>query len=302
MEDQTILNGTNAQIRKILVPVDYSECSQLAFRYALELGSLIHAEIHLFHTFYSPAFDLVELTSSKKERRKIKERIYQSEKEKEEIRFKGFYQEAIKSVKGKTGNLHIGHTLQPGIPTIEIIDFSETYLPDLIIMGTKGKNKETAIMGSVTEKIIHKSDFPVMAIPEDYIFVGVDNINSVLFVTNTDESDFESVRKLMTISDTYKLKIYYLHICKHPDSDHEKRKLEGIKNYFEQVYGDYDMTFLSTQDKDVLTQIDEMLLNYQIKIIALSRRKRGLISKLFKMSLTKRLFYHTTVPLLVFHS
>lgn len=301
MENADLLHGTSIDVKKILVPVDYSECSQLACRYAFRLASIIHAEVHLFHTFYSPAFDLVELTSSKKERRRIKEHIYQAEKEKEEVQFKDFFQSVLNSFKGDISDVTIQHTLHPGIPTIEIIEFSEDYLPDLIVMGTKGKNKETAILGSVTEKIIYRSEYPVLAIPEDYIFVGLHKVNSVLFVTNTDESDFESLRKLMALTEAYKLKINYLHICKDPESNKEKLKLEGIKKYFNEVYRDYNIEFFSTGNKEVLIQIDELLLEKQIKIIAISRKKRGLISKLFKVNLTKRLFYHTTVPLLVFH-
>lgn len=302
MENTALLNEPVTEIRKILVPVDYSECSQLACKYAFQLATLIKAEIHLFHTFYSPAFDLVELTSSKKERQRIKEKIYQAEKEKEEVQFKKFYDEVIQSLNGGGEVIKVEHTLQPGIPTLEILDFSESYLPDLIVMGTKGKNKETAILGSVTEKIIHRSEYPVMAIPEDYIFVGREKINSVLFVTNTDESDFESVKKLMMLTEPYQLQINYLHMCKDPNSQREKLRLQGLQEYFDKVYGQHKITFDSTSDKDVLMQIDELLLEKQIKIIAISRKKRGLIPKLFKTSLTKRLFYHTTVPLLVFHS
>jgi hypothetical protein len=168
-------------------------------------------------------------------------------------------------------------------------------------MGTKGKNKETAILGSVTEKIIHKSEYPVLAIPEDYIFVGAEKINSILFVTSTDESDFASVKSLMALTGPYELKIHYLHLSKDPNSLKEQRKLEGIKNYFDSVYDEVNMEFHSTHNKEVLLHIDGLLLQKQIKIIALSRKKRGLIAKLFRSSLTKRLFYHTTVPLLVFH-
>ena len=301
MENAALLNRATAEVRKILVPVDYSECSQLACRYAFQLASIIHAEIHLFHTFYSPAFDLVELTSSKKERQRIKKQIYQSEKEKEEVQFKAFYESVMGAFSGDVSTFNVNHTLQPGIPTIEIIDFSEDYLPDLIVMGTKGRNKETAILGSVTEKIIHRSDYPVLTIPEDYIFVGLNKVNSVLFVTSTDESDFESMRKLMLLTEPYHLKINYLHICKDPESHKEILKLEGIKKYFSEVYRDYNIEFFTADNKDILVQIDELVLEKQIKIIAISRKKRGLISKLFKSSLTKRLFYHTTVPLLVFH-
>ncbi len=301
MENAALFNQSSFEVRKILVPVDYSECSHLACRYAFQLASVIHAEVHLFHTFYSPAFDLVELTSSKRERQRIKEQIYQAEKEKEEVQFKAFYESVMDAFSGDVSNFSIHHTLQPGIPTNEILDFCEDYLPDLIVMGTKGRNKETAILGSVTEKIIHRSEYPVLAIPEDYIFVGLDKVNSVLFVTSTDESDFESVRKLMMLTEPYKLKINYLHICKDSESYKEVLKLEGIKKYFNEVYGESNIDFFSADNKDILIQIDELLLEKQIKIIAISRKKRGLISKLFKTSLTKRLFYHTTVPLLVFH-
>ena len=60
-------------LKKILVPVDYSECSVFACRYALKIAGRLEAEIRLFHTYYSPAFDLIELASAVQTQTQLKE-------------------------------------------------------------------------------------------------------------------------------------------------------------------------------------------------------------------------------------
>jgi nucleotide-binding universal stress UspA family protein len=52
------------KIKRILVPVDYSECSRFACRYAIKIACKLGVEIRLFHTYYSPAFDLIELAGA----------------------------------------------------------------------------------------------------------------------------------------------------------------------------------------------------------------------------------------------
>ena len=61
--------------KKILVPVDYSECSVLACRYAVQIACILGAEIKLVHTYYSPAFDLIELSGAVQTQTQLKEEV-----------------------------------------------------------------------------------------------------------------------------------------------------------------------------------------------------------------------------------
>ena len=66
---------SRAVIRKILVPVDYSECSTFACRYAIKIACKVGAEIKFFHTYYSPAFDLIELAGAVQTQSQLREEV-----------------------------------------------------------------------------------------------------------------------------------------------------------------------------------------------------------------------------------
>lgn len=156
-------------------------------------------------------------------------------------------------------------------------------------------------MGSVTETIIRKLSFPVMAIPEKYSFVEVKNIRNLMYVTEFDESDFISIKKLMNLTNQLGLKIHCVHIGE-KGGEWDRVKMDGLKEYFRNVYGKTEVVCDLIHSRNILADINEYVQEKKINILSLTTRQRGIFDKLFKADLTKKLFYHTNIPLLVFHS
>jgi hypothetical protein len=156
-------------------------------------------------------------------------------------------------------------------------------------------------MGSVTETVIRKLKFPVLAIPEKYSFVEVQNIKNLMYVTEFDESDFLSIKKLMNLTNQLGITIHCVHIGEE-GGEWDRIKMDGLKEYFRKVYGKTEVVCSLIHSKNVLADINEYVQEKKINIISITSRQRGIIDKLFKSDLTKKLFYHTNIPLLVFHS
>jgi nucleotide-binding universal stress UspA family protein len=291
-------------ISKILVPVDYSEYSTLALRYALEIAGKAHAEINLFHAFYSPAYDLIELTGNQSTQIRLKEDITEKLMSQEEEKIHEFRDSFLTSKEyQKLIKKKLITTLTAGLAKDEIQRIARQYHPDLVVMGTRGSDKkQNSIFGSTTEIIIKKLTYPVLAIPENDSFTGVDNINRILFLTDFDESDFASIRKLIGFAELMGLSIRCLHLGNESDK-WEELKMNGLKEYFRRLYPqvEVDCDILLAGD-NMLASIDSYVKRNQINIISITTRKRNLLEKLLQPSLTIRLFYHTSVPLLVFHS
>ncbi|MFW6224275.1 MAG: putative signal transducing protein, partial [Bacteroidota bacterium] len=49
------------EIRRILIPVDFSEFSKTACKYAIKLAEKYNADIKILHVFYAPIVDLVPI-------------------------------------------------------------------------------------------------------------------------------------------------------------------------------------------------------------------------------------------------
>jgi nucleotide-binding universal stress UspA family protein len=288
-------------IRKILVPVDYSDCSKFACRYAIKIACKLKAEIKLFHSYYSPAFDLIELAGAVQTQTQLREEVTVNLEESEKetlLNFMNSLKDYITQC--ELPPVNISFDIAPGVPEDEIISYSQEYLPDLVIMGTKGKGTGVgSIIGSVTASVINRIKIPVLAIPEKYTFIGEENVKNVMYVTDFDESDFQTLKSLMNLTEQLNLEIQCVHIGD-PDS-WDKVKMEGLMKYFAEAYGKTQVTYSFISQKNLLTDLDQLILDKKINILSLTAHRQSIVDKLFKRSITKKLFYHTGIPLLVFH-
>lgn len=287
----------------ILVPVDYSDCSVLACRYAAKIASKSKGRIFLFHAFYSPAFDMIELTGSLNTQQQLREDVTEKLIEGEQEELNRFIDKILTYKEFKNYNQSdISSALKPGLARDEIISYAHVCGATMVIMGTRGAHKKNvSILGSITEHVIMKLKLPVIAIPEDYTFVGEENMRKLVYLTDFDESDFASIKHLMQFADLFQMSIYCIHLASKEDK-WESLKMEGLKEYFKSVYGkDSVQCQIIPQSINLLQTLDDFAVANRINLIALTHRKRKLIEMVFKPSVTKKIFYHTNIPLMVFH-
>ena len=170
-------------------------------------------------------------------------------------------------------------------------------------MGTRGKAEGAVdFIGSVTKKIIEKAKMPVIAIPQKSVYMGINYMNSILYATDFDDSDFKALRKLMTLIRPFNMKIYCIHIASDISSTFDKIKMESLKDHFKKEYGDYNLHCDLIEHDDVLQGLEDYIDEKDIDMIALTTHKRSVFERLFNPSLAKKMLFHTNIPLLVFHS
>ncbi|MBN2349689.1 MAG: universal stress protein [Bacteroidales bacterium] len=291
------------KIENILVPIDYSEYSLLACRYAIKIAVKTKAKIKLFHAYYSPALDLIDLAGTSHTQMQLRTDVVQNLEDTEKISIENFIKELIPYCKdSKYDTKNVTYDIVPGIAEEAIVNYCSDFSPDLVVMGTRGKDKRAnAILGSVTAMVIERIKFPILAIPEQYEFIGEENVDHILYVTNFDESDFVSIQKLMKLTIPLNLKIFCVHISDQPENWNSV-KMDGLKEYFKKAYGETRVECGFIESNNLLHNIEDYVLHNKINIVSLTSRRRSLFEKIFKTSLTKKLFYHTNIPLLVFHS
>jgi nucleotide-binding universal stress UspA family protein len=145
--------GSHLEIKRILVPTDFSECSRKAEECAGSIAKVFKAEIFLLHVMelasYSVVtswiqppcpFDLREglVEMTRKQANKLKESGIEAE----------------------------GYCIS-GVPSIEILKAVEEYAIDLVVMGTHGRTGLAHILlGSTAERVIQRVQCPVLTIKE----------------------------------------------------------------------------------------------------------------------------------------
>ena len=139
-------------LKKILCPVDHSECSYLALKYAISLALKDEAKLYLMHVIDSRLYDT---------------EIYKFSPHKlNEIDESKIREDLMKSLpEGTTDVLEVETLVVKGVPFNEIINAATEINVDIIVIGTHGRTGLSHVMlGSVAEKVVRKSLCPVLTV------------------------------------------------------------------------------------------------------------------------------------------
>jgi hypothetical protein len=170
-------------------------------------------------------------------------------------------------------------------------------------MGTKGMGKGTVdYIGSVTKKIITKARVPLLVVPRQSVYRGINYIGKVMYATDFDDSDFKVLRTLITLLHPFDVRIYCIHIAKVGETTFNIAKMNSLKDHFKTEFNDLNLNCDLIQHTDVVQGLEDYIEEKEIDFLALTTRKRGVIERLFNPSLAKQMLFHTHIPLLVFHS
>ncbi len=142
------------QIRKILVPTDFSDHSKQAVNAALDLAKRYEASLAVVHVFQPLAMALPEgvVVYGPDFYAEVTSKLETSLKEvKQAIENQGF-----KNVTSKLVN---------GVPHVELVNMAKEQGIDLIVMGSHGRTGFShALLGSVAEKVVRKAHCPVLVV------------------------------------------------------------------------------------------------------------------------------------------
>ena len=290
-------------VRRILVPVDFSDYSKNACLFALNLASKLGADIKILHVYYAPIVDLVPITDAYSIQidMDINLRELETNVRKNLLSFVN----NIKTIAKERGmeKVRIGYSLREGITEDEIARAGKDYRSGIIVVGTKGAGeKQSDIIGSVVYKVLDKTKIPLLAIPESSTYQADDDVKNIVYITDFEDSDFVAIRRLLTIVSAFNVQIHCIHISKEPDKTRDKVKMDALKDYFKKVQPGTNVYGHLLQGDDLIKELENFTKSHQIDLFALINRKRNIIMRLFDPGLTKKLLYQSQIPLLIFRA
>lgn len=287
--------------RRILVPVDFSEYSLKACRIAFNLAKEINAKVKIIHVYFNPyyptALPMAEAFA------------YQG---KEEVEFKNILDKVNKDIQklcnridekianGEFPSINYSYTLKEGLPEEEIVVYAKDYKPSLLVMGTRGKDqKGLDLIGSVTAEVIEMTQIPILAIPENTSFNDFKQVKTISFLTNFSQRDLASFDAMMEFFKSYKVKIYMTHIENKKTDKWSLIKLEGIQSYFEKQYPNVIIDYKLITGEDTIAALDDFVKQSNVEVIALTTAKRNIFARMFRPSVSRKMLFHTDIPLFV---
>jgi nucleotide-binding universal stress UspA family protein len=206
--------------------------------------------------------------------------------------FKPIIVEAEKSNKTKHS---IKHKVEKGQSFNDTVKrFAKKRRTGLIIISTKGASGlKKYVIGSNTASLIEVSHVPVMVVPEKATFSGFKN---VVYATNLDHIDKE-LKAILPYLKVFGSQLHILHVMR-PNEDMDVVKSK-IAKAWQKI--NYKKVTVSLKSGD---EVDRVIESYvkQVKgdLITMFTHERSFYEKLFKRSITKKMAFQSSVPLLTF--
>jgi len=172
----------------------------------------------------------------------------------------------------------------------------------VIIMGTRGADRKAAdLIGSVTAEVMEGSKVPVMAIPENFEFQGMGEMKKMLYATDFQEADFKTLQKLENLLKPLEMNITCAHVSSKEHSQWDEVRMTGLKEHIKKNYSEEKVQCDLIEHEDLFVGIESYVNSNKINMLAFTRRKRNLISRIINPNLAKKMLFHSTTPLLVFN-
>jgi nucleotide-binding universal stress UspA family protein len=177
------------------------------------------------------------------------------------------------------------------------------FRPGLIVIGTRGIGNQTGgFFGSVTAKLIEKTNTPVLAIPEQSKFSGIGKVKNVLYATDFDQSDHLAISKLINLLHPFNVSLHCIHISVGVKKSWDKVKMDGLSAFIDREYKKFPVKCEIIISDDIINGLETYIRNNDIDVIAVTNHNRGLLSSFFTTSITKKVLTRITKPLFVFKS
>lgn len=269
-------------MKTILVPTDFSDSANNAINYAAELAKLTKAKLILFHAFHIPAVPsdvpfIMPLEEFEKDNLnaliKIKNNL----------------------LKNQGSELNIECKTKLGFAVDEINEIVKEENIDLIVMGVRGAGYlGEKLIGSVTTTLIRKAKRPVLAINDKVVFKNIKKIVLACDYENIDAKSMEPLKELIKIFDS---QLYILNVSSEGELISPIKKTVGgtqLVHSFEGLNHSFDFV----ENEDITEGINEFVKKNDADLIVMIPRKHTLFENIFQERNTKRMAFHTHIPLL----
>ncbi len=278
----------------IIVPTDFSTTAANAAAYAVQFAEQINVKrILLFHAYelpvaldpLMPGVQMLELDSYKEVA------INNLENFRYELRSK-FPNTTIQlDVVVEYGSITGG---------IEMISTREKI--ELIIMGiTGGGALEETLIGSNTTSVAGALGMPVLIIPPQADYYPV---KKIMLSCDFDHADkfipVDIIRSL--INDTHaKLLVFNIEVDMEETNAKYPASMMGEGFAVHTLLQEFQPEYHFTKNKEYVDGVNEYADSHEVDMIISIPKRKGFFEKLFIKSTTKKLAFHTHLPLLVVH-
>lgn len=287
-------------MKKILVPVDFSEYCTASIMSAIMLARKADAEIRLLHVFDDPFVDhdMREINLDNEVTKHTEELIHKMETD-ARSKMQTTESDVYRFMQEQGISIPVTTEIRRGFAVDEIVDASRTWMAQLIIMGARGHSRlEKMVFGTVTKGVINQAKCAVLALPVNYQWRDP---YEVVYATDFNDYDPVAISKVLNLLHAFHINLHITHFNtdKNEEADHEQ--MGKLAMTLQEDHKDGNISYEIVDSKVLLSAMEQYTESKNIDLIALTTRKMSTLQKVFTKSATINLLYHANRPLLVFH-
>lgn len=272
-------------MKTIVVPVDFSEASDNALEYAVEFAKVSNGELRLLNVYSLPVMATEPFVWVPSTNEIIDEHL----KRLENIR------DQILERHGK--QLDIKCYCEVGAVIEGINGFAARHHTDLIIMGMQGGGfVSEKIIGSTATSLMRHSVCPVLGIGKQVKFKP---IRQVVLATDHEDADYPGILQLLKdLVLQFNAHLFVLYVIE-PGVKTKMGIATGVQ--VAHALEGIPYTANTVVNVDVTLAIEQFVEDKAVDMAVIIPRKHSLLYALFHESHTKKLAFHTHVPVLALH-
>lgn len=276
----------------LLVPLDFSETSVNALRFALRMAAPYGATVKLLHVQGIPMTDPYAEQATAEVDALLEERLHQ--------RLQNLMVQIASE--GEDWNklvdqVPVDSVVRTGFAAGEISRLAEEESADWIVMGTRGAGGISgALFGSVTAAVVGRTERPVLAVPEGAKAAAIRHIACAIESPLEEGPVLEALDKLAKL---HEADLAFVHVV-----DEQDVVASGTTSHTLAAFKAMDPGVTATAEALSGHDVEETLTKYceehDVDLLVMVREKHPFLQKLIHRSMTRRLAMHASIPLLVF--
>ncbi len=274
-------------MKQIVVATDFSKLSSGAVQYAAQLAKFSKSSLVLLHVYSVPVVmseASVGMPSLEEVEKDCIKRLKRS----------------VTLLKTKFGaRFPVSYECRCGFALEEISGYLKEHKPFLLVAGLQGSGYiNDHLIGSITTQLIKKAACPVLTIGKNETYSHPKKIVLAYDLKDIEnKSIFDPLKELIT---AFKSKVLILNVFK---TGHAIPSISeaaaGIE--VDRLLGEVKHSFHYVQNNDVVEALNEFVEKQKANMVVMLPRKHSLLSSIMSGSQTKRMAYHSKVPLLSLH-
>ena len=272
-------------MKHILFPTDFSKTAENAFLYALALAAKTGAELDLVHIYELPSFGgALKSTTQEVYELMEMESLEDFKKSVDVLR-------EIAEDHGM-GNINFSHSMIQGEAVSTITETANKIGADYIVMGTKGATGlKEVFLGSVASGVMEHTKVPVLSIPDHVSYK--DAIENIVYLTNYQPGEVKGFEQTIAFAKIFSSKLTCLHF-----NVNDEVESKGQMEKWRSLMNNNNIEFVVEEGDNVENALSQFIEENNTDVVAVQPRKKGLFTRLFSTSVSKKIAHHVQVPLL----